>query len=108
MTNEPLNHNVVLRRLKEEREKAQNLLPQYHWYFATFPLPHYDLCINEVYYGFLTPIVAEFRQTNKIKYLGLFPEGQLRTYINRGYISHKKPTRVVFHETVNMERRDSI
>ena len=103
MTNEPLNHNVVLRRLKEEREKAQNLLPQYHWYFATFPLPHYDLCINEVYYGFLTPIVAEFRQTNKIKYLGLFPEMQLRTYINRGYIKdyHVEPiTRV--------ERRDSI
>lgn len=59
---------------------------QYHWYFATFPLPHYDLCINEVYYGFLDNPDTPFEQTNRLKYLGLFPEGQLRTYINRGYI----------------------
>ena len=102
MTDEPLNHNVILRRLKEEREKAQNLPPQYHWYFATFPLPNYDLRINDFYYAYLnTPEQPWSSLTGKIKYLGLFPEMQLRTYINRGYIKdyHVEPiTRV--------ERRD--
>ena len=101
MTNEPLNHNVILRRLKAEREKAQNLQPQYHWYFATFPLPHYDLRINKFYYAYLDTPEQPLPQTSGIKYLGLFPEMQLRTYINRGYIKdyHVEPiTRV--------ERRD--
>ena len=103
MTNEPLNHNVILRRLKEEREKARNLQPQYHWYHSsTIPLPNYDLRINDFYYAYLdTPEQPWSSLTGKIKYLGLFPEMQLRTYINRGYIKdyHVEPiTRV--------ERRD--
>ena len=83
-----------------------NLPPSYHWYLSTIALPKYDLCINDSYYGFLDTPEQPLQTTPRYKYLGLFPEGQLRTYINRGYISHKKPTRVVFHETVNMERRD--
>ena len=79
--------------------------PQYHWYHSsTIPLPNYDLRINDYYYTYLdTPEQPWSNLTGKIKYLGLFPEMQLRTYINRGYIKdyHVEPiTRV--------ERRDSI
>ena len=74
---------------------------KYHWYFATFPLPHYDLCINEVYYGFLDNPDTPFEQTNRLKYLGLFPEGQLRTYINRGYIRD-------YYAKDTVERRGSV
>ena len=78
--------------------------PQYHWYHSsTIPLLNYDLRINEVYYAYLDTPEQPLSQTSGIKYLGLFPEMQLRTYINRGYIKdyHVEPiTRV--------ERRDSI
>ena len=70
---------------------------QYHWYFATISLPNYDLCINNSYYGFLDTPEQPLQTTQRIKYLGLFPEVQLRTYINRGYIKdyHVEPiTRV--------------
>ena len=78
--------------------------PQYHWYHSsTIPLSNYDLRINEVYYAYLDTPEQPLPQTSGIKYLGLFPEMQLRTYVNRGYIKdyHVEPiTRV--------ERRDSI
>lgn len=61
--------------------------PQYHWYHSsTIPLPNYDLRINDFYYGFLDTPEQPLQTTQRIKYLGLFPEMQLRTYINRGYI----------------------
>lgn len=83
-----------------------NLPTSYHWYLSNIPLPKYDLLINDSYYGFLDTPEQPLQTTPQIKYLGYFPEGQLRTYINRGYISHKKPTHVVFHEAVPFERRD--
>ena len=85
------------------RKEVTNMKPQYHWYHSsTIPLPNYDLRINDFYYAYLdTPEQPWSSLTGKIKYLGLFPEMQLRTYINRGYIKdyHVEPiTRV--------ERRD--
>ena len=76
--------------------------PQYHWYHSsTIPLPNYDLRINDFYYAYLDTPEQPLPQKNGINYLGLFPEMQLRTYINRWYIKdyHVEPiTRV--------ERRD--
>ena len=79
-----------------------NLPPSYHWYLSTIPLPNYDLRINEVYYAYLdTPEQPWSSLTGKIKYLGLFPEMQLRTYINRGYIKD-------YYAKDTVERRGSL
>ena len=78
--------------------------PQYHWYHSsTIPLPNYDLRINDFYYAYLDTPEQPLPQTSGIKYLGLFPEMQLRTYINRGYIKDYNVEPIT-----RVERRDSI